>query len=245
MESNKRKDLRLSLFPLFKHRLPAHKKRQQGSRKLLYRVGNQNKIVMIGKTISKFMSDHSEGDHGLEALLDYQLSWVLRMAADSECKPRLKHQCRYILFNLLGIQDSEAIEISKVKVWKQWWYIDLVADIYLVENGEKRLHVLMLENKAYTRMYQHQRDVYPERVKEAYNTYPAYKDYRNYDLHQVIVTCFEKEHSIFQELERFIEKDKCWSIRSVADLPDWSVEEVTESDLFNDFWFNDWKRLTD
>ena len=191
------------------------------------------------------MSDHSEGDHGLEALLDYQLSWVLRMAADRECPPKLKHQCRYILFNLLGIEDSDTIEIREVKVWKQWRYVDLVADIYLIEDGIENLHVLMLENKAYTRMYKHQRDDYPQRVKDAYNTYPQYEKYRNnYDLHQVLVTCFDKEHSMYKELEQFISEGKGWSIRSIEELPDWTVEDMPESDLFNDFWFNDWKQLT-
>lgn len=208
---------------------------------------------MIKPVDSKFMSDHSEGDHGLEAILDYELSWVLRMAADGDCKekqPKLYYQCRHILFKLLGIDSSKDLVIEKVYVWKQWKYIDIVADIYLVENGVRTLHVLMTEDKAYTPMSVKQRDTYPEIVKEAYDNYPQYTDYRNsYQLHKVLVTCFppkpynEGDYDGYKAYNEFLNGFDGWSVLSIEELPDWNVNEMTESDLFNDFWFNNWKRL--
>ena len=41
---------------------------------------------------SSLMIDNSNSDHGKEAILDYEISWVLRTAADKEAKenkPRL------------------------------------------------------------------------------------------------------------------------------------------------------------
>lgn len=191
------------------------------------------------------MSDHSEGDPGREILLDYELSWVLRMAADANCPPRLKHQCRYILFKLLGIEKYQDIEIEKVYVWKQWNKIDLIADIYLVQNGVKSLHVLLIEDKAYSKMKENQRDEYPQLVKNAYNTYDKYKGFRDYKLHQVLVTCFNSDEPDYESLSKIISVDENWSIVSVGDLPDDTVNEMTESDLFNEFWLMSWTHLPD
>lgn len=200
---------------------------------------------MIQQIVSKFMSDHSEGTAGREAMLDYELSWVLRMAADANCPPRLKHQCRHILFELLNKDDRPDIEIAAVHVWKQWQNIDVIADIYLVENGVKTLHVLLIEDKAYSQMRENQRDEYPVRVKEAYSTYGKYKDYRDYILHQVLVTCFDSEEQGYKDLLESVNKGEGWTIKSIGDLPDLTVDEMTESDLFNEFWLMTWNRLTD
>ncbi len=193
---------------------------------------------------SRFMSDHSEGDHGLESILDYELSWVLRMAADAECKekqPLLYHQCRHILFKLLKIRDFANIQVTKVNVWKQWHYVDLIADVYLCINGECQLHVLMTENKAYTSMKEKQRDEYPNVVKNTYAN-PPYTKYPNYLLHQALITCYEEGQSEYKQLRQFI-KGTSWDLFSVSDLPDGDAESATESDLFNEFWLYSWNRL--
>lgn len=205
---------------------------------------------MIKPLDSKFMSDHSEGDHGREAILDYELSWVLRMAADNDCRekqPNLYYQCRHILFKLLNIENFDNITIDHVDVWKQWSYVDLVADIYLIENNVKVLHVLMTEDKAYTPMSRKQRDEYPEIVKEAYDNYPRYANYRNkYILHKVLVTCYSSDPAEdgYKTYKEFVKESEDWRVLSIDELPDWNADEMTESDLFNDFWFNNWKRLT-
>lgn len=194
------------------------------------------------RKVSKFMNDQSQGGHGLESILDYELSWALRMTTDKECrenKPRLYQQCKHILFTLMGMSASPAINIEVVEVWKQWNRIDLVADVYLEINGEKELHVILAENKAYTTMKENQRDDYPEIIKDEYETNPRYKDYPNYKLHQVLVTCFSTDNDNYLQQAEFI-KGTDWSIKSVEDLPDWTAKEQTESDLFNEFWLNKW-----
>lgn len=190
---------------------------------------------------SKFINDQSKGNHGLESILDYELSWVLRTAADKECqenKPRLYHQCRHILFTLMGMSDSPDINIVVVEVWKQWKKIDLVADVYLQINGKKELHVILAENKAYTGMDVNQRDEYPKVIKDEYGTNPKYKG-RDYKLHQVLVTCYNADDKIYRQQEDLI-KETDWSIKPVEALPDWTAKEQTESDLFNEFWLNRW-----
>ena len=50
------------------------------------------------------MKDSSEGDKGKEAMLDFVLSWTLRVASDAypdkEVKQTLHKACRRILFKL-------------------------------------------------------------------------------------------------------------------------------------------------
>ena len=191
---------------------------------------------------SKFIIDQSEGNHGIEAILDFELSWVLRMVVDKECrenKPRLYHQCRHILFTLMKMSDSPEVIIEDVKVWKQWKHIDLVADVYIEINGKKELHVILVENKAYTVMRENQRDVYPHYIKDVYDKSDQYEGYRNYKLHQVLITCFNTKDEYYKQQKKFINGTD-WTIKSLEELPDWSVEEQTESDLFNEFWLNRW-----
>lgn len=195
---------------------------------------------MIKKEISKLMRDDSDGTAGREALLDYELSWVMRMAADAKCPPKLKHQCRCILFKLLGIENCSNIEIVKVQVWKQWRNVDLIADVFLAENDVVKLHVLLIENKAYTMMKENQRDQYPILIREDYDTMDKYREYRDYVLHQVLVTCYDSDSPQFSNLSDFVAKGNGWTVHSIGDLPDINVDEMTESDLFNEFWLMSW-----
>ena len=72
---------------------------------------------------SNFMTDHSLGDKGKEAVMDFQVSWVLRMAANDEYtkdKPAFHLFCKYMLYKLLGMEFPNPKKIVKVKVWKEW-----------------------------------------------------------------------------------------------------------------------------
>ena len=59
------------------------------------------------------MKDSSEGDKGKEAMLDFVLSWTLRVASDAypykEVKQTLHKACRRILFKLIFGLRKEAI----------------------------------------------------------------------------------------------------------------------------------------
>lgn len=190
--------------------------------------------------VSMLMKDDSESTSGRETILDYELSWVLRMAAEPSCPPLLKRQCRHILLTLINEKDSND-EILEVKTWKQWNNVDLIADIYVKKNGVTELHVLLVEDKAYTSMKENQRDDYPIIVREAYDTYECYKQYRGkYILHPVLITCFEADSPGYNKLSNFIANslNEKWSIFSVGNLPD--GKELTESDLFNEFWLKSW-----
>ena len=81
---------------------------------------------------SLFMHDDSEGDYGKETMLDYQMSWVMRVAANKailEKNPTLHRRCTDILLKLIGKSGCNGSEIISVEVWKQWQRIDVSANI--------------------------------------------------------------------------------------------------------------------
>lgn len=194
---------------------------------------------------SMLMCDQSESTSGREAILDYELSWVLRMAAENNYNTKLMHQCRHILLTLIDEKDPN-VKIVKVHTWKQWERVDIIADIYLERNGEKELHVLLLEDKAYTQMSEHQRDDYPTIVRKAYDSYERYSEYQGnnkYKLHCILITCFEDGTPEYDKLSSFIacNKKDNWKIFSLDNLPDKKYNNgLTESDLFNEFWIKSW-----
>ena len=95
------------------------------------------------------MKDSSEGDKGKEAMLDFVLSWTLRVASDAypdkEVKQTLHKACRRILFKLIfGLKRYEEIErkqcqVCSVQVWKQW-NKEIILNTYKGGAYEKHIH---------------------------------------------------------------------------------------------------------
>lgn len=193
---------------------------------------------------SRFMTDHSEGDKGKEAVMDFELSWVLRMSADEEYlkdKPIFRLFSKYMICRILDIPCLCTVQIKAVKVWKEWENIDLCVEVELLKEGETEYHFILIENKVYTDMKQWQRDDYPKTLRQYYENNP---DKNNYAPHQVLILCAESEKKI-KEAKEFCEKSNWkWDVLSIYDIIlDLNVE--TESELFNEFWIYNWKRLTD
>ena len=197
---------------------------------------------MIEPTNSKFMSDSTKGSGGREAVLDFELSWVLRMAADEETgatRPLLYHQCRTIFAKLFGIEGP--FVINDVKVWKQYDEIDLWIESHITINGQLEKHAMIIEDKAYSEMKVHQRDDYPLR---ALSYYQGLEEWADLHFHQCVVTCHDPGDGGNEQLNDFC-KGTNWKIYSIVELPDWDCPEKTESDLFNEFWFTSWNPIED
>lgn len=191
---------------------------------------------------SKFMADCSQNDIGKEAIMNFQISWILRCAADSDIKQRfpiLYKKSRDITIKLLGIEQSDSInvEIMEVKVWKEWNKIDILANVRLSIKGKlEPYHVLLVEKKVYTKLKKEQRDEYPQKVISEYNHKEGFDGYR---LHQVIISCLELNNHNYSNLKKMCEGTE-WRVLNYSDLVDWDNEELTESDLFNEFWYARW-----
>lgn len=187
------------------------------------------------------MTDHSEGDKGKEAVMDFQVSWVLRMAADedySKDKPFFRLYSRYILFKLLGKPFPNKEEIVSVRVWKEWANIDICAEVELKIGEKIEFHVLLIENKVYTQMKPWQRDEYPKALEKFYQAHGR----GEYKPHIILITCTDSDAE-YEEMRKFCENTD-WQVISIYDLI-FDLNKETESELFNEFWIYNWGRLTD
>ena len=167
------------------------------------------------------MKDSSEGDKGKEAMLDFVLSWTLRVASDAypdkDEEQKLHKACRRILFKLIfGLKRYEEIErkqcqVCSVQVWKQWNNIDLHANVTLrIDGGEPEYHVIVVENKVYTSLSDNQLGPYKEIILNTYKG-GAYEKH----IHFWVITGFNEEcrKDKFDKIKKECEGDKnifCW-----------------------------------
>ena len=189
---------------------------------------------------SKFMADCSQNERGKEAILNFQISWILRCSADPDIyqsHPILYKKCREMLFTLLNFDNSlnsNNIDVLEVKVWKEWNDIDVLAKIKLSINGNQpEMHVLLVENKIYTELKPWQKDDYPKKVSA------KIKNVKHCQLHQVVISCLEPNNIKYHDLQTFCEGTE-WRVLNYEDLVNWKTDELTESDLFNEFWYATW-----
>ena len=117
---------------------------------------------------SLFMQDSSRSNHGYEAMLDYQISWLLRLAKE-EKNDRLHKIARSVLFKLIEKGNDSEVKINRIEVWKQWEHIDLTAEIELEVNNQAERHLVVIEDKAYTLIHDDQLKRYTETVNAYYH----------------------------------------------------------------------------
>lgn len=206
----------------------------------------------VWEQTSSFMSDESEGDHGKEAILDYELSWLIRQAKDGNYpldviakKALLQLIERYDIIEYVE-EDSDNyfdVEFPEVKVWKQWKRIDLIAEVTLRFKEKEEKHLIVIEDKAYTRVHDNQLDRYSEIVNEHYNT-------DEFKKHFCMVTFFGDYDPYYDELGNECNAAKeDWTLlcsEDVINLNDKEKEQFIDSYLgtgderFDDFWLRRW-----
>lgn len=182
---------------------------------------------------SLLMADSSESDCQKETMLDFILSWTLRRAQVCYANEDtlLYKYCRKILFHLLGIEEYDNIEVISVETWKQWYHIDLHANIGLRINGEIEWHALLVENKIYSPIHDNQLKRYKEIFEETYRN-GEFKDH----LHFVLITCLETPTDNMQkECD-----DNNYMCVPILKLFPYDYGEDTKSDIFNEFWLRKW-----
>lgn len=190
------------------------------------------------------MWDNSENDGHAETIMDYVISWCLRVAANDFCskyKPKLYHYCKFLLFKLLQIEENtDQIVLEEVKVWKQWKRIDLWVEVILINNGQKENHSILIENKYYTLTHD-RRDIdgtYKNQLEVYKNIFDDfYAQDNNRKKHYALITC----------LDNYPDKEKIqklgYQLYTYSALKDEMANnagnvEPSESDIFNEFWIN-------
>lgn len=192
------------------------------------------------------MQDSSEGDCQKEAMLDFVLSWTLRVAADDfplkMKQPILHEKCRKILSKLIFKSENAikaADKVISVDVWKQWKRIDLHANIVLEIDNEKQFHLLVIENKAYSPTHDNQLQRYQEIVNQEYDSDSYLKEFKK---HFVLITFLgeDETETRYQAILKDCENNTYWCL-PILDLQPNCDQEDTESDIFNEFWLREWR----
>ena len=185
------------------------------------------------------MMDSSDGGGNKEAIMDFEISWMLRMAEDRKCikRPILHHYCRNFLAMLLGKQGLKEISIVNVETWKEYCHIDLWVRVLLVQNGIHEQHEILIENKVYSALNGNQLQDYRNRFDAELT-----KEFPHAIRHYVLLTCFESYDCKIKRYAsagkygfKVIPWDKMTEVIFEQRLPIYS-----ESDIFNEFWIKCW-----
>ena len=189
---------------------------------------------------SLFMQDSSRSNYGYEAMLDFQISWLLRLAKDVK-NDRLHDVARSVLFKLIGMENDSNVKINSVEVWKQWERIDLTAEIEIEVNNQTERHLVVIEDKAYTLIHDDQLTKYAKIVNAHYRN----NGRNSYKKHFWVISFFDKDDDYFISLQNQckdckVEKWKPLSFYEVIGWEEGKEFSDTKSDLFNEFWLREW-----
>lgn len=195
----------------------------------------------VADMFSSFMNDDSEGNHGKEAMLDYQLSYLLRMANTYESGSEL---AKRVLMKMIGKTpkiDSygliENLRLKSVKVWKQWQRIDLIAEVEANCGSGMKRHAIIVENKAYTGIHDDQLSRYAESIED------YYKD-KDVQKHYWVITFFDSDTENYKTIETKCREAKgpwkCTSFKDLIDLTKEERHEGTYNEIIDEFWIKRW-----
>jgi len=190
---------------------------------------------------SLFMNDDSEGDHGKESMLDFQLSYLLRIANTYEDGSEL---AKRVLMKMMGETpkiDSygwvENLDLKSVKVWKQWQRIDLIAEVEADCGSGMKHHVIVVENKAYTGIHDGQLSRYAETIED------YYKD-KDVQMHYWVITFFDSSTKNYEAIANQCKEAKghwkCTSFEDLIDLTEEERQKGTYNQIIDEFWIKNW-----
>ena len=189
---------------------------------------------------SLFMNDESEGDHSKEAMLDYQLSYLLRLANTSEFGDRLARHTLMKLIEETPILNPYGyvrnLNIESGAVWKQWQHIDLIAEVSADCGAGVKKHVIVIENKAYTCIHDNQLNRYKQIVEDYYHEQEVI-------IHYWVITFYDNDSDGFESIAKQCEESGCWkclSFEDVVDLTDEERQEGTHNEIIDEFWIKKW-----
>lgn len=179
------------------------------------------------------MIDSTLGDGPAEHVMDYIISYTLRSVNNSK-QPVFASYCRKILFKLLDLEDKGQY-IQPVKVWKQWQFTDLTAEITIEDETGISKHALLIENKYYSGVRQNkdgklQTDIYKQRMTQHYSG-------TDFNLHYALITGISRSSDLFSIYDRV--QSSGFKVFSIYDFIETGQEDC-ESDIFNQFWLRSW-----
>lgn len=188
---------------------------------------------------SLLMQDSWRSNHGYEAMLDFQISWLLRLAAEKKVENKRLHKIsKEVLLRLIEWKGATDVMISKVEVWRQWASIDVTAEVELTVDGNTERHLIIIEDKAYTLLHNNQLARYRDSVNDFYKG----KHKPTFYIHYWVITFYEDDSNRWSLLQSECDNNG-WKLLSFYDVIGWKEGEEfpdTKSDLFDEFWLREW-----
>lgn len=193
---------------------------------------------------SLLMCDSTENYGPAEHVMDYIISYTLRLAKDisPEDTPILYLYIKNIISKLFEIELLDLSNIESIKVTKHWKQIDLVVELVL-KNDNECSHVLLIENKHYSKIRTDKQGKNQlEKYKEKFE-----KKYLDKQLHYALIS--SQGHDEVKESYKSICDEvgfKCFSmddlLPNTMKVPDGNDYHFIDSEdlIFNEFWLREW-----
>ncbi|WP_374541055.1 PD-(D/E)XK nuclease family protein [Flavobacterium sp.] len=175
--------------------------------------------------------DENKLDLGYENLQDFFLSWTLRCAEENynSVNPILQDYAKKILFKLIFDNPNANYFVKEVKAWRQVNQIDLLLEVYLLDNNNKsHNYVLNIENKWYTNISDTQLIKYSEYIKSEYSN-------SDFIVKNIVIFCDSEKLKDGSNIQKAMISN--YSITTVEDLKDVIGKLKTENHLFDEYWF--------
>lgn len=189
------------------------------------------------------MMDSSNSD-SKELIIDYMLSWTLRMSCvyDDGYNNKVKGYCTQMLSKIV-FDDLNKIRdhynfIKSVKIWRQRKRIDLWAEIELIDKEDKvSYHALLIESKAYSCIHHDQLNTYKKIFEENYKGTAFEKN-----LHYAYFTIKERKYITSDEEACRAANFLCHTMDEIMDAiwPNMEDFKPTGNEIFDEFWIKSW-----
>lgn len=164
----------------------------------------------------------------LEGAMDIFISWTLRCAqSDATANSLVNDYSKRILFLFLfdDMTANPNWKVMSVKTFKQWKYTDILADITLVDDDSKeRKFALVIENKFYSKLTDHQITTYQNTVAS---------NYPNHIAKTVVVAVDDCKYNVYQPVCERVNVP-LYNVNQISKL---LPKQTTGSELFDEFWY--------
>lgn len=183
--------------------------------------------------LPSFFKSKDEGslDLGYENLQDFFISWTLRCAEENYNKvnPLLQNYAKKILFKLMFDNPNENYFVKEVKAWRQINQIDLLLEVFLLDNlSNESKHVIVIENKYYSNISSSQLIKYSNYIDSKYNQ----TDFR---VLKVVLHCDSEKINNSNNIK--LANESNFVQTTVEHLKEVIGKDFTGNYMFDEYWF--------
>ena len=189
-----------------------------------------------------FNYDENNADSGYEAIQDFYLSWTIRCAEKQYEKidSRLHQYAKAIVYALIHGKNEEgsfvcqqkgSFEVTKVRAERQWKFIDLLAEVETIEDGQAKKYVINIENKWYSSIREGQLEKSKKHVEF---------EYGNQEISLIHLIIFGDYEKLKNPSIKALCTEKGYIYLTIEDLQDFAnIKKIgaTGNELFDEYWY--------